>query len=59
MLPPQPFKFVCLKCGYIKIVKPKSDVVNPIDMINTCPKCGAKMEKKELNSFDVIKSFLR
>lgn len=56
MIQPQPFKFVCPKCGYSKIVKPKSDVLDPRDMISTCPKCESKMEKKELNAFDNITS---
>ncbi len=54
MIQPKPFKFVCPKCGYSKIVKPKSDVLNPMDMINTCPKCEASMERKELNILDKL-----
>jgi len=54
MIQPKPFKFVCLKCGYSRVVKPKSDVLNPIDMINICPKCGAKMERKALNIIDKL-----
>jgi len=54
MIQPQPFKFVCPKCGYSKVVKPKSDVVNPLDFINTCPKCKSAMERKELGLLDMI-----
>lgn len=54
MIKQQPFKLVCPKCGHTKVVKPKSDVVNPLDFINTCPKCKSKMEKKELSFIDKI-----
>ncbi len=49
MIKPQPFKFKCIQCGYSKIVTPKSDVLNPADMISICPKCKSKMEKVKLN----------
>jgi predicted RNA-binding Zn-ribbon protein involved in translation (DUF1610 family) len=55
MFPQQPFKYVCPKCGYSKTVTPKSDVINPMDLIRTCPKCGAEMEKNELDFLDNIK----
>lgn len=54
MIQPQAFKFVCPECGHTKVVKPKSDVLNPTDMISTCPKCKIKMEKKELSLLDKI-----
>ena len=54
MIAPKPFKFKCSKCGYSKIVKPKSDVVDPRDMMNICPKCNTKMNRKELNILDKI-----
>lgn len=54
MIPPQPFKFKCPKCRYTKVVKPKSDVLNPMDMNNICHKCKAEMDKVELNIFDKI-----
>lgn len=53
MIQPQPFKFVCPKCGY------SSDALNPIDMINICSKCEAKMERKELSAFDNIQSIFK
>jgi len=59
MIQLQPYKFVCPKCRYSKVVKPKSDALNPMDMIDTCPKCKAKMEKKELNTFDNITSIFK
>ena len=59
MIQPQPFKFICPKCNYSKVVKPKSDALNPMDMMSKCPKCGAMMEKKELNAFDNITSILK
>jgi len=54
MIQPKPFKFLCEQCGYSKVVKPKSDALNPMDMINTCPKCKSKMEKVDLNIVDKI-----
>lgn len=30
MIQPLPFKYVCPKCGYSKIVKPKSDALNEV-----------------------------
>jgi len=54
MIKPQPFKYKCLHCGYSKIIKPKSDVLNPLDFINECPKCKSKMDKVELNMLEKI-----
>ena len=54
MIAPNQFKFVCSKCGYEKLVKPKSDVVNIEDDIDICPKCKSKMERKELSIFDKL-----
>ena len=54
MIKPKPFKFVCPKCAYSKVVKPQSDVLNIMDMMNICPKCKAIMERKELNLFDKL-----
>jgi len=55
MIKPQPLKFVCSKCGYSKIVKPKSDALNLMDFLNTCPKCSSKMKKESINLIDNIK----
>jgi ribosomal protein S27AE len=52
---PKPFKWVCPKCGYSKTITPKSDTLNPIDMINTCPKCSEKMVRKEVGALDILK----
>lgn len=52
MIQPKPFKYLCPKCGYSKVVKPKSDVLNPMEMISNCPKCGEKMERKEVTPLD-------
>jgi len=54
MIAPQPFKYKCPKCGYSKIIKPKSDVINPIELNNICPKCQTQMDKKELNVIEKI-----
>lgn len=54
MIQPLSFKFKCSKCGYTKVVKPKSDVINPIDMINICPKCNSTMKKLNLNRLEKL-----
>ena len=56
MIQAKPFKYKCPECGYSKVVKPKSDVVNPMDFLSTCPKCKTAMQKVSLNVFDVILS---
>ncbi len=56
MIAPKPFKYICKKCKYEKIVKPKSDVFPSVDMINICPKCKGSMQRKELSPLDNIKS---
>ena len=50
MIQPKPFKFVCPKCGYSKTVRPKSDALNPMDIMNICPKCNTPMEKTSLST---------
>lgn len=54
MIAPKPFKQKCPKCGFSKIVKPKSDAINPMDYINICPKCKSEMQRKDLNIFDKL-----
>ena len=51
---PKPFKYKCPNCGYSKVVKPKSDALNPTDWINICPKCKTEMTRQELNIFEKI-----
>ncbi|MEW6552223.1 MAG: hypothetical protein AB1389_08870 [Campylobacterota bacterium] len=60
MIPPPPFKYVCPQCGYSKIVKPKSDVIDPKDMIvGFCPKCKIRMDKKLMGALDNILSIFK
>lgn len=59
MIQTKPFKFECPKCGYSKVVKPKSDAMSPMDIRNTCPKCNSKMQRKELNTFDSLASIFK
>ncbi len=55
MIQPRPFKYVCPKCGYEKIVKPKSDALDISHRLSSCPKCkNTDIEKKGLNTFDNI-----
>jgi transcription elongation factor Elf1 len=43
---PKPYKLVCPKCGYTKIVAPKSDASLMIEDLSSCPKCEVRMEIK-------------
>jgi len=54
MIAPQPFKFKCSQCKFSKVVRLKSDVINPMDILNICPKCNSKMKKVPLNFFDKL-----
>jgi Zn finger protein HypA/HybF involved in hydrogenase expression len=54
MIAPPPYKLKCPKCGYSEVVKPKSDVLNPTDILRVCPKCNTKMEKVEMNILEEV-----
>ena len=59
---PNPYKLVCLKCGFSKIVAPKSDALSPKDLVAmspVCKKCGEKMERKDTNMLDNIFSIFK
>ena len=43
---PKPYKIVCPKCGYTKIVAPKSDASFMLEDLSSCPKCEVRMEIK-------------
>ena len=43
---PNPYKLVCPKCGFTKIVTPKSDASTMIEDLSSCPKCEVRMEIK-------------
>lgn len=55
MIAPTPYKLVCPKCGYSKIVSIKSDSLSPKDLMNMspiCPKCKEEMERKNTDKLD-------
>ncbi len=52
---PLPFKYICRKCKYKRIVKPKNDKVNFIDMVSICPKCKNSMQRQKLNLLENVK----
>ena len=57
---PNPYKLVCSNCGFDKIVAPKSDCLNPKDLIAMSPVCskrGNKMERKSVGKFSLINLF--
>ena len=58
MIQPKPYKLVCQSCKYKKVVRPKSDVLNPADMILICPKCKGDMNMVELSELDKVLNFL-
>ena len=59
---PNPYKLVCPKCGFSKVVAPKSDALSPKDLVAmspVCSKCGEKMERKDTNMLDNIFSIFK
>lgn len=59
---PNPYRLVCPKCGFSKVVTLKSDVLSPKDLIAmspVCSKCKEQMERKDLNKLDDIFSMFR
>ena len=59
---PKPYKLVCPKCGFTKIVAPKSDCLNPKDLMamsSICSKCGEQMERKDKNILDNVFSMFK
>ncbi len=59
---PNSYKLVCKKCGFTKIVAPKSDCLNPKDLMamsSICSKCGEQMERKELDKLDTLFSIFK
>jgi endogenous inhibitor of DNA gyrase (YacG/DUF329 family) len=55
---PKPFTYVCPKCGYKVVHKPKSDNLQPADIGRLCPKCATPMEKKPLNEAGVFNTIM-
>lgn len=53
---PKPYKKICNKCGYFKIVRPKSDMVDESwEIGKKCPRCGSlDFKRKELNKLEKI-----
>ena len=54
---PNPYKLVCPKCGFSKVVAPKSDALSPKDLVAmspVCKKCGEKMERKSVDKLDSV-----
>ncbi len=53
---PNPYKLVCQKCGFSKVVAPKSDALTPKDLVAmspVCSKCGNKMERRSVDKFTI------
>ena len=48
MFQPKPHKVVCKKCGWSKVVAPKSNVLSSSDFVFECPKCkNGELERKK------------
>ena len=54
MVRPKAYKLKCSKCGYQKIIHPKSDVVNFTEILSVCEKCNMLMKKEDLNLFEKL-----
>lgn len=58
---PEPYKLVCPKCGFSKVFAPRSDVLDPKDLLamnQICAKCGEKMLRKSVNKLDSLFNIL-
>jgi transcription elongation factor Elf1 len=51
---PRPFKLKCPKCGHSQIMRPTSDVFNPMEHIADCKKCHVVMQIVEFSLFDKL-----
>ena len=54
---PNPYKLVCHKYGFSKVVAPKSDALSPKDLVAMspiCKKCGEKMERKSVDKLESV-----
>lgn len=49
MIRPIPYKLICPKCRFTKIVTPKSDSSLIIEDLASCPKCKVRMEIRYLD----------
>ena len=59
---PNPYRLVCPKCRFSKVVTLKSDVLSPKDLIAmspVCSKCKEQMERKDTNILDNIFSIFK
>ncbi|EPZ2626741.1 hypothetical protein ACXLT2_000006 [Campylobacter coli] len=54
MIRPMPFKKVCKKCGYSKVIAPKSDVMPFSGDVFTCPKCKETLQIKNTNALEMV-----
>ena len=54
---PNPYKLVCPKCGFSKVVAPRSDALSAKDLVAmspVCKKCGEKMERKSVDKLESV-----
>lgn len=54
---PNPYKLICPKCGFSKVVAPGSDALSAKDIVAmspVCSKCGEKMERGSVDGLDSV-----
>lgn len=51
---PRPMMFTCTACSWKKRTHPQSDALMPGDYFDKCPKCGAGVEMKRDDIFDLV-----
>ncbi len=59
---PNPYKLVCPKCGFSKVVAPRSDGLSAKDLVAmspVCSKCKGTMERKDTTILDNIFSIFK
>lgn len=54
MVKPAPYKVRCPKCGYSRVIKPKSDVIIEEAILSICPTCKCDMIREELSVLDKL-----
>jgi DNA-directed RNA polymerase subunit RPC12/RpoP len=55
---PKPYKLVCPKCGYSKVVSLKSDFLSLKDLISMSPVCSKCKEQMDRESVDKLESVI-
>ena len=57
-IPPKPFIKSCPKCGYFKVLRPKSDTDISYLLASKCPKCNIALKKQNFSLSNLFSSFI-